>query len=211
MRMCYPLIIASVLATVPASNAEIYRCENNGRTIFTDQPCAGGKSIELGTLNTTPRVDAPAYRERPARYASDSWYEGASGYRTAVHAAQASKAPLLLYFYTDWCVFCRDVDNNLFSDSVAITAMRPFVKVRINPEAGTAEESLFHKMGGRGYPTLLVRPAGGKPQRVGVTRQRSADNPVRNVPGAIFARRLESFVANSGAQSQQQSELPTLP
>ena len=181
------------LVVMPAQ-AEIFRCTVEGKTVFTDQPCAGGKTVNLGATNTTSGPDSSNYASTSRHYSSTSWYEGAAGYRDAKRRAAASEAPMILYFRTEWCGFCRDVERNLFPKPAAVNVMKGFVKVSINPEEGDAEQALFDQYRGRGFPTFMVEPTDRMPLRISVTRAPSADNPLRNVSADTLVTRLERFL-----------------
>lgn len=198
VRAAMAVLAATVLAAstvlVQPARADIFRCNVNGTTVFTDQPCDGGKTVQLGNTNTTTRPDSSNYTTAPRHYSSAKWHVGADGYHQAKRVASASQAPMILYFRTDWCGFCRDVERNLFPQTAAVDVMRGFVKVRINPELGAAEQALFEQYRGRGFPTFLVEPYTRMPLRVSVTRAPTAANPARNVSAQTLVTRLERFL-----------------
>ena len=103
---------------------------------------------------------ADAVEPSDVREVPPYWLTGASGYEDAVRRRQASSAPLVLYFFTDWCPYCKAVDRDLFSSAEADRYMsRAVVRVRINPESGDAERRLADQFKVTGYPTFLVLPA----------------------------------------------------
>jgi thiol-disulfide isomerase/thioredoxin len=85
-----------------------------------------------------------------------SWSEGASGFRSASNEQRASGCPMLLYFRTDWCPYCKKFDRDVLSDSAVSATIAPAVKVRIDPEKGDDEKALGKKFGVHGYPTLIL-------------------------------------------------------
>ncbi len=49
--------------------------------------------------------------------------------------AQTQSRKFLLYFYTDWCGYCRKLENNTFVDKeIAAYVNQNFIPVRINSE-----------------------------------------------------------------------------
>ena len=104
----------------------------------------------------------PPGAEAPPLPSYAGWLSGASGHEDALRRQQESGSPVLVYFYTDWCPFCRQ-----FDDSVANSADPRLLRVRVNPEAGDAERALQKQYGVTGYPSLFViANAGGSPRRV---------------------------------------------
>lgn len=116
----------------------------------------------------TPTTDVLSLYPSPApRPVSGSWRTGASGYEEAAAEAKASGAPLVLYFYTDWCGFCRRLDSTYLSSPEVQGFLSSAAKARVNPESGAPERELASRFGVRGYPVFLVFPAsGGGPRRV---------------------------------------------
>lgn len=86
----------------------------------------------------------------------DRWLNGASGYARAIELQRELNVPLIVYFYADWCPYCRKLDSEYLPTAVARQYLRGVVKVRINPEYGPAEEALARRYGVTGYPTFLV-------------------------------------------------------
>lgn len=79
-------ILLSILLASPAAWAEVYRCEQDGKTVYTDRPCAQGAAPyaaqkPMTVLPATPAAsatelekahDARAARERQNRDAADA-------------------------------------------------------------------------------------------------------------------------------------------
>lgn len=86
----------------------------------------------------------------------DRWLNGASGYARALELQRELKVPLIVYFYADWCPYCRKLDSEYLPTAVVQQYLRGVVKVRINPEYGPAEEEIAQRYGVTGYPTFLV-------------------------------------------------------
>lgn len=41
------------------------------------------------------------------------WFDGADGYAQAFEKHTSSSKPLVVYFYTDWCPYCRRLENEI--------------------------------------------------------------------------------------------------
>jgi len=96
----------------------------------------------------------------------DGWSHGADGYNEVVKAAFKSGDPVILYFHTEWCRYCKQLDKEYLSDTAVSGALGSLRKVEIDPESGASEGQLGSQFGVTGYPTLLVLiPAAGKATR----------------------------------------------
>ncbi|HEY3119650.1 MAG TPA: thioredoxin family protein, partial [Vicinamibacteria bacterium] len=93
----------------------------------------------------------------PTRSFSPFWQSGADGYSRAEREHREAGVPLLVYFRTDWCPYCRQFDEQLLSSPAVEQFLRERVaRVKVNPEDGEADKALFHRYGGTGYPTVLI-------------------------------------------------------
>jgi thiol-disulfide isomerase/thioredoxin len=148
-------------------------------------PAAAPSSV---AARHAPREAAPP-RAVPSQ-PTFPWSEGASGFRSASNEQRASGCPMLLYFRTDWCPYCKQFDRDVLSDSAVSATIAPAVKVRIDPEKGDDEHSLAKKFGVHGYPTLiLVANDGAAPVHLstGVARGASSE-------AATFANSVRSHL-----------------
>ena len=121
----------------------------------------------------TAAAEEPAFPEplpkerRPARFPT-VWYEGATGYQKAMKEAREDGTPVAVYFYTDWCGYCKQLDEGLLSQPRVQEPFRYIVKVKINPEQGQAEQAIANEYGVNGFPSFFILPsADGKARRVG--------------------------------------------
>ncbi len=80
---------------------------------------------------------------------------------------------MLVYFHTDWCPYCKQLDRDLLSRAQVEATTKFFVKIKINPEKGRAEKILATRYGVTGYPSLFVHAAGSdRPSRIhGMTKE----------------------------------------
>src|SRR5262249_39835230 len=88
------------------------------------------------------------------------WLGGANGYVRALEEQRSTRKPLLLYFYTNWCGYCRQFSRDILDSSEFKQYMEEVISVRINPEAGPSERALAKQYGIAGYPSFFVLPVG---------------------------------------------------
>ncbi|XOF34616.1 MAG: thioredoxin family protein [Candidatus Electrothrix sp. YB6] len=84
------------------------------------------------------------------------WYTTASDYKKVSVAAEKEKKPFILFFYTDWCGFCKKLNSKYLSNSQVESVLNRCYRVKINPEKGKKELALAHKKHVRGYPDFRV-------------------------------------------------------
>jgi tetratricopeptide (TPR) repeat protein len=97
---------------------------------------------------------------------SDGWYHDSVGYEQAISEHQRTHNPVLVYFYTDWCPHCRELERNVFSSPDFREHFASLIKVKINPESGHREHGLGKQFHIAGYPSLFVIDSESKPRRV---------------------------------------------
>lgn len=97
---------------------------------------------------------------RPKVHVTDRWYHGASGYERAVNEQKASGKPILLYFHTDWCGWCKKLESDVFTSNAFDSRFGSALKVKVNPDDSRAERELTSRYGVRGYPTVYVIAGG---------------------------------------------------
>jgi thiol:disulfide interchange protein len=131
----------------------------------------------------------------PTDWSQIDWFDDAGGYADAVAEADRSGKPVLVYFYTDWCPYCRQLNGSLLADTQVQAELGRMLAVRVNPESGPDERSLASHYRVRGYPALFVytRESGGRFE------------PIRRTVGSSGNSRLKTadeFVATLKAAGQ---------
>jgi len=84
------------------------------------------------------------------------WLKDAAGYARALELQRELGVPLVVYFYADWCPYCRTLDLQYLPSGAMQDYLRGVVKVRINPEHGQQEREISNQYDVRGYPAFFV-------------------------------------------------------
>lgn len=109
----------------------------------------------------------PAPERNLSSVSSYSWYEGANGFLRGLDEANRQGQALAVYFYTDWCPYCRELENELLYRARVEEFLKNLVKIRINPEDGPRERAIADEYGVRGYPSFFIQAsAGTRPRKM---------------------------------------------
>ncbi|UJH90321.1 thioredoxin family protein [Antarcticibacterium sp. 1MA-6-2] len=58
------------------------------------------------------------------------------GFEELEESLEEEKKPVVIYFYTDWCVYCKKMDKQAFKDPEIISALNNhFYAVKMNAES----------------------------------------------------------------------------
>jgi len=126
-----------------------------------------------------------------AAFPLSGWEEGANAHRRLVAAAVESEEPVVVYFQTDWCPWCRRLNEGYLGKREVRQSLERVRKIAVNPEKGAEEAALFQRYGGKGFPSFYVYvPAfEGQPRRLSPFRRDGASTP------AQFAREIAQAIA----------------
>ena len=117
------------------------------------------------SLEKTNGQDGGITKESRAEFVSESWYRGANGYVKAEADQRQLGAPLIVYFYTDWCSYCKQFDEEFLTSDTVRSVLTKVVKARLNPEDGMEEKAIAQRFGVRGYPAIFILRPGAVPPR----------------------------------------------
>jgi thiol-disulfide isomerase/thioredoxin len=127
---------------------DVIRQKGTPRTIVVDSGTGKPAEGRTGTPVTT------------------SWLSGAEGYAQAVQEQAQTGAPMAVYFYTDWCPYCKRLEQNILSAGEVDGYLNSVIKVKINPEDGSDEESIGRRFGITGYPSFFMVSSNSRPAKI---------------------------------------------
>jgi thiol:disulfide interchange protein DsbD len=82
--------------------------------------------------------------------------KGPTGLDAALRAAAAARQPVMLDFYADWCVSCKELERDTFSDPAVRAVLERAVLLRSDVTANDAEDqALLQRLGLFGPPAIL--------------------------------------------------------
>lgn len=82
---------------------------------------------------------------------------------TMLAQAQEQGRPVVLDFYADWCISCKVMERNVFSDAEVVRALEPFTLLQIDLTDNTkAQQAMLDKLGLFGPPAILFYKRSGE-------------------------------------------------
>lgn len=85
-----------------------------------------------------------------------TWLQDAEGMFAAIRSIERERAPMVVYFYTDWCGYCRQFERELLGTTEVKDYFSDVLTVRINPENGSKEQEIAQYYGVQAYPGFFV-------------------------------------------------------
>ena len=114
--------------------------------------------------------------------------KGTAGLERELAAARSSSRPVLLDFYADWCVSCKEMERYTFSAPAVAAEMARFVLLKADVTANDAEDQALMqgRFGIPGPPAMLFFDGQGQ--------ERRDRRIVGFVPAAEFASHLRGLL-----------------
>lgn len=82
--------------------------------------------------------------------------ESAADIRSELRKAGRNGTPVMLDFYADWCISCKVMERNVFSDGAVIQALAPYKLLQLDMTDNTPEQqALLDELGLFGPPAIL--------------------------------------------------------
>lgn len=149
-------------------------------------------SVVLVVLSATASAKVP-----------DRWFDGAANFEKALQLHRTENVPLVVYFYVDWCPYCKSLESEYFPAAPMQQYFREVVKIRINPEQTRADEEAARAFGITGYPGFFVIGPGSFPVQLSPFRRDG-----RNLSAAEFAQRCRDVTTPRSASVSGGTEAP---
>ena len=148
---------------------------------------AGGKDTlqPLRGLNLGLGTGGPAGAPQGVQFKA---IKGPAGLERELAAARSGGRPVLLDFYADWCVSCKEMERYTFSDAAVAAEMARFVLLKADVTANDAEDQALMqgRFGIPGPPAMLFFDDRGQ--------ERRDHRIVGFMPAAEFAAHLRGLL-----------------
>jgi len=89
-------------------------------------------------------------------YDFTDWYHGASGYEDALDEVIGEEKPLILYFHSESCNWCKKLDSEYLASYEVDQFLSNIPKVEISSSEEAPEKALYDKYGVTGVPSFFV-------------------------------------------------------
>src|SRR5687767_2226521 len=133
----------------------------------------------------------------------EGWLNGGANFDRAMKLHRDLKAPLVIYFFVDWCPYCNELENEYFSAPAMRDYLRTVIKIRVNPELTRVDEQLAAAFGIQGYPAFFVVAPNSIPIQLSPFRKNG-----RDLTPAEFAQRCREVATPRATDPARMLEAP---
>lgn len=126
---------------------------------------SGGKSL-LTPLAHLASLNGSIVTNQSTQHVSFSKINNIADLESALTQAKAQNKPVMLDFYADWCVSCKEMESFTFSDAGVSQRLNQMVLLQVDMTANTDEQqALLKRFGLVGPPAILFFSTEGQEQR----------------------------------------------
>lgn len=107
-------------------------------------------------LHPLKGIAASAKKHEAESHLAFRQIKGLSGLQQALDEAKRNQQPVMLDFYADWCVSCKEMEAFTFPDSEVRTMLAPFMLIQADVTANDEEDkALLKHLGLFGPPAII--------------------------------------------------------
>jgi len=170
--------IVSVVKSGAQENASIEKR-------WEEEKAAANKAIANGRPKEKPKSQVKgqttaAKKPEAAQPKTASGISWLYGLNDGLNRARQSNKPVMIDFYTEWCGWCKKLDEETYRDRTVLELSNKFVCVKIDADK---DKDLASKYKVRGYPTIIFLNSQGK----------MIGNITGYLPAKDFARLMKKF------------------
>ncbi|MFD1685263.1 thioredoxin family protein [Halobellus litoreus] len=127
----------------------------NPRKAMTIAFFAALLGIGYVSMNAAPVLSGEGY----SYHGETRWQ---TDYADAVETAAAEDEPVVIYFWTTWCTYCEDYNQNHYSDPAVRSELDEFTKVAVNLDSDAEADARLQQRYNVNYPPqhVVVTPEG---------------------------------------------------
>lgn len=105
---------------------------------------------------TTSNLSAAGSPSVAATHAQFTRLDSPADIRNELKEASRNGTPVMLDFYADWCISCKVMERNVFSDGAVIQALAPYKLLQLDmTDNSPAQQALLDELGLFGPPAIL--------------------------------------------------------
>ncbi len=121
---------------------------------------AGGSSFTNPLHSLSSGSGAPGAQKTHLEFQQ---IQGMAGLQQALAAASAESKPVMLDFYADWCIACKELEAFTFTDTQVQSALQNFVLIQSDVTANNQQDqALLESLGLFGPPAILFFDSNGQ-------------------------------------------------
>jgi thiol:disulfide interchange protein len=118
-----------------------------------------GSAREAARLPAETESQPTSVREPDVVRGAIAWHRDP---RKAIEIARAENKLVVADVYTDWCGWCKRMDQTIYSNPAIVTLSRQHVFIKVDAEDGGQGQNFAEQMRVQGYPTTIILDGQGK-------------------------------------------------
>jgi len=158
MRKTAALILATTVASIAICVLSSAQSSPKRRTpALTNDDLGSAREAVRPPAETEPQPST--YNEPQPGRGAIAWRRDL---RRAIEVARAEDKLVVADVYTDWCGWCKKMDQTIYSDPAIVALSRQQVFVKVNAEDRGQGQDFAEQMRVQGYPTTIILDGQGR-------------------------------------------------